>query len=303
MLTVVTKLAGILILLSASLQACTIPVFRFALDQWRADPYILKASDEWRDSKAGKELHDLLDRSELPLRLVEAGPDAAPDQLLMPANPPKEVWSGHLDPGALKRIIDSPARDEIAKRILAGDAAVWVVVGSGNAEKDRAFEKQLAARLDYLRQVAVIPPQDPNDPDSQLGPGPELAVGFSIIQVARDDPDEQVFLMMLAGPHGRKLLDGDEPVAGAVFGRGRVLGTWTASELVDEGIDEVSLFLLGACSCRVKLLNPGWDLLMSVDWDAGLITAQMKLDQRAAGKKPPPDLPIGELPALKPGMP
>ena len=30
------------------------------------------------------------------------------------------------------------------------------------------------------------------------------------------------------------------------------------------------MFLLGACSCQVKRMNPGWDLLLNVDWDGAL---------------------------------
>jgi hypothetical protein len=85
---------------------------------------------------------------------------------------------------------------------------------------------------------------------------------------------------MLVGPAGAPLLEGDEPFAGVVFGRGRALGVWPASELDEEGIDEVSLFLLGACSCRVKIGNPGWDIAMAIDWDTRLMAAQMAADRK-----------------------
>ena len=35
----------------------------------------------------------------------------------------------------------------------------------------------------------------------------------------------------------------------------------------NENIDEACTFLTGPCSCQVKELNPGVDLLMAVDWE------------------------------------
>jgi hypothetical protein len=33
------------------------------------------------------------------------------------------------------------------------------------------------------------------------------------------------------------------------------------------------MFLVGRCSCRVKNENPGWDLLLNVDWEKALKAA------------------------------
>jgi hypothetical protein len=78
---------------------------------------------------------------------------------------------------------------------------------------------------------------------------------------------------VLAGPKAGADLAKGSWVA-AVFGRGRALGAWPAEGFGDEQIDEASLFLLGACSCEVKRLNPGWDLLLNVDWDERLQLAE-----------------------------
>ncbi|MCH2065455.1 MAG: hypothetical protein MK194_17230, partial [Roseibacillus sp.] len=84
-------------------------------------------------------------------------------------------------------------------------------------------------------------------------------------------------------------------------GRGRVLGAWPAEELDEEGLDEVPLFLLGACSCRVKFQNPGWDLALTLDWDESLLASQMEADQKEepgkAGEIVDPE-PAREAPAV-----
>ena len=76
---------------------------------------------------------------------------------------------------------------------------------------------------------------------------------------------------MLAGPGGK--LDPTQGFAAAVFGKGRVLGAWNLKELDDASLEEACLFLVGRCSCRLKNDNPGWDLLMNVDWPQALARA------------------------------
>ena len=87
------------------------------------------------------------------------------------------------------------------------------------------------------------------------------------------DAAEQAFVKMLAGPKPDAALQSG-PWFSAVFGRGRALGAWPAEGFGEEQIDEVCGFLLGACSCEVKRMNPGWDLLLRADWDAELAAAE-----------------------------
>ena len=277
-------LALLILAFAQEAHSCTIPVFRYALDRWPADPYGLAVNDQWVRSDAGeafmKELGDLAYR----FQLVPA--DKAPGQidLLLPAAGSVSIWSGKADARNLKEIATSPARKEVAAGILAGNSAVWVVVRSGNRHADQEFESRLSKRLEYLQSVAAIPPQDPFDPESRLGPGPELRVGFKMVIVDRNAPTEAMFIKMLLGPDGAELLSSGVPFAGPVFGRGRVLGVFTEEQLDNEGIDELTLFLLGACSCQVKAQNPGWDLLLDTDWDAELTRITMAAERETASK-------------------
>lgn len=251
--------------------ACAVPVFRYALDRWPADPYELQISaPDAKDESVARFLRNFTDSTPLnlaPQRTKESGesrlrfPHAAPD-----AAP---TWSGALDSHSLPQLTESPARTELSHRILAGETAVWLLVESGEREADDRAATTLQSRLRYLEQAAQIPPIDPDDPTNELGPGPALRVKFSVLRLHRDDPAEQSFLRMLAGPkHDAPPSQG--PWLALVFGRGRVLGAWPAEGFGNEQIDEACLFLLGACSCQVKRLNPGWDLLMNVNWDEAL---------------------------------
>ena len=260
--------------------ACSIPVFRYALDRWQADPFTLDVSaTDAKDEAVARFLRNLTDSSPMnlsPTRSQEEGssrltfPHAAQD-----AAP---AWSGKLDAATLPRITDSPARAELVKRILAGESAVWVLVESGQKNADDRAESTLEKRLRYLEQVAQVPAIDPSDPTSKLGPGPALRVKFSVLRIWSGDDAEKPFIAMLAGPNGY-MENANGPWLALVFGRGRVLGAWSAEGFGDEQIDEASLFLLAACSCEVKRMNPGWDLLLSADWTESL---------RAIGYPEPP---------------
>lgn len=285
------KLAAALVLCAATTHACSIPVFRYALDRWPADRYTLEiAPADAAEPKVAHFMRNFTDSTPLNLRIERLSEDSpGPSRLRTPGNyeTTRQVWSGKLDSNVISALSDSPARQEIVRRILAGESAVWVLVTSGKSETDAAIATRLEKRLRYLEQIAQIPPIDPNDPSSRLGPGPKLGVKFSMLRVSADDVAEQAFLAMLAGPNGDEM--GNHGIwLAPVFGRGRVLGSWGARDFGDEQIDELCLFLLGACSCQVKQQNPGWDLLLNTDWDASLqALGTAEIDTAAVAPVPP----------------
>ena len=252
--------------------ACSIPVFRYALDRWQADFYRIETpTDAAKEASLAPLLRNLGHNSPVNLQMVApANPNGTQSQLLFPQGE-TPVWSGYLEAEKFSELTDSPIRTELAKRLLSGDSGVWIVLESGQKELDDAEVARLEKRIAFLETVADLPSIDPNDPSNRLGPGPELRVGFSLIRISKDDRRENVLRTMLLGPLWNPVQTGDGPIAAVVFGRGRVLGAWPTKELDEESIDEACLFLLGACSCQVKQLNPGWDLMMSLDWDQKLL--------------------------------
>lgn len=275
--------------------ACTIPVFRYALDRWEADKFQLLLPAE-----SGAETADLLrplradGKANLEIRTA-AEPGMPKAELRFPGGG-DALWVETLDAASLAALLDSPGRQRIVERVLAGDSVVWVVCGGDDAEVER-----IGKRLRFLEQVAALPIQDPNDPDSRLGPGPPLLLKFTTLRLAQDDPSERLLRRMLAGPRA-EFDPQTTPFAAAVFGRGRVLGAWPLAELDDQALEEASMFLIGRCSCRVKDQNPGWDLLLNEDWDQAL----KKAGQSAAAAPPesaPPQVPETVVTAAKTSEP
>jgi hypothetical protein len=265
------SLAAALVACAVSAPACSIPVFRYALDRWAADRFVLEVSpSDAREEQVAKFLRNFTDSTPLNFTPVRLKDETAASRLTFPHPEPgsANAWSGTLDGATLARIVDSPARAEIVRRTLAGESAVWVLV-----DGDDAIAAAIEKRLRYLEQASLLPPIDPSDPTSKLGPGPKLGIRYSLLRLRSDDAAESAFVKMLAGPKSDAALKGG-PWLSVVFGRGRALGAWPAKGFGGEQIDEVSGFLLGACSCEVKRMNPGWDLLLKADWDAELAAAE-----------------------------
>jgi hypothetical protein len=62
-----------------------------------------------------------------------------------------------------------------------------------------AETEQIEKRVRFLEQVAALPIQAPNDPDSQLGTRPPLKLKFTVLMLNRKDTAEALLLRMLAG--------------------------------------------------------------------------------------------------------
>ena len=173
-------------MLAATAYACQVPVFRYALERWRPDPYQLVIVHD--GNMTGEERAKL---SYLEESLVGAnGPvvnlrvetvDLAKEQELLEqwkkihadgngsmtvhlfypyegfeANVPP-IWSGSCTKKNMDAILDSPTRRELVKRILAGDSAVWLFLESGNKEEDDKLFKILEGYAKIAEKEIPIP--------------------------------------------------------------------------------------------------------------------------------------------------
>jgi len=291
--------AGLLALSVTMAFPCSVPVFRYALEHWPADPYEAVIFHRGPLTKAQREIAELLApeglagrlNANLKLLLVDLD-QALPEDLAelwgrqnSPALPAmllrypsvlrieQAAWSGPLSEVAARRILESPARRDIGSRLLKGESAVWVLLESGGKAEDDAAATRLETRLAYLRQHLKLPVIEAEDISKGLvtvAPE-ELKVAFSIVRLSRSDPAEEAFAQMLLGTEA-DLAALKEPIAFPVFGRGRVLYALVGKGINDENVDETGAFLIGPCSCQVKELNPGSDLLMAVNWEGILRT-------------------------------
>ena len=282
------------VLSTVSLWACSVPVFRYALEKWPPDTYratvfhrgplssaqAALARDLTRDGLAGR-LH-----ANVALQLVDLAQSPAPELLALwqqvgsPTQPwlilrypqtsqlPDNILSAPLTEATLKQALDSPARHETVRRLGHGDSAVWVLLEVGDRARDDAAAQLIEARLKFLTGVLKLPAIEAQDVAAGLVTLPEggLKLAFSLLRVSRTDPAEAAFVEMLLGSES-DLRELKEPILFPVFGRGRALYALAGNGISHETIDEAASFLIGRCSCQVKEQNPGVDLLLAADWD------------------------------------
>lgn len=272
---------------------CSVPVFRYALERWPADYYLAEIEYSHELSGEAKSAAELLKKCSegdgetlcnLDVRLKQVEGLGKPKITLRYPRPnriPIEVWSGELNLASVKSIVDSPVRKEIVKRLIAGESAVWIFLESGNSEKDAAALKLVKENLDNLQKTLQLPEEDLQemkgtgyDPSLVIAEENEdkVKISFSVISVSRQDPAEKLLVDLLLKTEN-DLLEYDEPMIFPVYGRGRILFAILGKGINEKNITKACVFLSGPCSCQAKALNPGVDMLVSVDWDRQLSEA------------------------------
>ena len=296
-----------------TVDACNIPVFRYALENWQPDNYItvilhngdltaeqqslleqLKSKSIPQQEVTNVDFYEIDQRtadedqtgSNLPPGVATyikrwadyASPTEPTMVVLYPEQLPTTLpaWSGAFSRENADRILDSPIRQEIARRVLEGESAVWVLIESGNPEVDDAAFARLGDLLKDAPNHVTLPDQDLIETDDEYDPSNkiELKVEFSALRIPRDALDEAPFISMLLGSE-EDLQTFNEPIAIPIFARGR-----TYFALVGRGINETTVhencqFLCGACSCQVKQDNPGIDLPIAMNWNDHITESAM----------------------------
>jgi len=276
--------------------ACSVPVYRYAFELWAPDEYEvvlfhhgeLKGDNvklrELLKPKAGEtapvpniRIHDIdLETNEIEQWQKlwnEQGPKDTKEPWLFVFYPaqtgkPVTVWNGKFTKESLALVFTSPARRDLAKRIQAGDNAVWVLLESGNAASDKALREKLEGYLAKLEKNLKLPELKAQDIEAGLisVSADDLSIRFSVLSIAPDDAKEAVFRSMLMSAEP-DLKDHVGALVFPVFGRGRSLFAMTEKGVTEDNVAEDCAFLTGPCSCQVKRQNPGFDLLTSADWD------------------------------------
>ena len=301
------------------MSACQVPVFRYALERWKNDPYQIFVLADGELEEEAKEAFAFL-------RGLEVDEEAPANVMAEPVNlrddrdaeifrkhfkeknvelpamfvyypddrltyPP--IWAGAASMENANAIVESPIRREVMSRILKGDSAVWVMVESGNREADDAAFKQMGEFLKTAEKELVLPEGVIGaararealalgqflDETNVLDSEIELKLAFSRLRMSRDSAKEGPFLEMLMHMESDLKDLKDEPMFFPMFGKGRAL-----EPLIGKGIDEDNVidycaYITGACSCEVKKQNPGIDLLTRLDWIGALEGSEIVLEK------------------------
>ncbi len=219
--------------------ACSIPVFRYALERWELSPYEVLVFHRGPLPAPTRSFLDALPaRGNFTVTPVDLdGPLSPPLQALWQRHgrpdslpwaivrrpdagaktPP--VWIGSCEPARLRPLIDSPTRRQ-AVTALGEGKCVFVLLLSGEQAADAASEKLLRGQLTKLQRLVKLPDQRSDGPRMRLAL--PLTVGFTLLPLKRDDPEEEAFVRILL--HAEAGLDKVRgPIAFPIFG---AAGCW-----------------------------------------------------------------------------
>lgn len=278
---------GVLLLSAGVAQACNVPVFRYALEHWRADPYRVVLFHDGPLSETEQSLVRPLEEQQdqslanLTFRAIDVNElDAAARELFVSQQEPQlpwlvvqypehlrisaPVWAGPLAEKDIAGLTTSPVRQELIRRLAEGQTAVWLLLESGEAEKDNAAAARIEEELKQLELTLPLPELSASPEDQLLADVP-LRVAFSLLRVPRNDAEQALVAMLLQSEPD--LAERSDPMVFPVFGRGRALLPLIGAGITTENIRDSATFLVGPCSCQVKELNPGFDLLLTDAWD------------------------------------
>ena len=311
----VTLAFGIMMLGQVEMMACNIPVFRYALERWQPDncelivfhhgalnqqqqESLTRLQEEQKgrgEEQGGKLTMCDLSTPEPAHRLLwdsirtQADPAGGQPYVVVRMNLGKgrtvNGWHGTLSDAVRIGIMNSPARRELSKRLLAGHSVIWLVIKAGESGEGSSGIKKInleARRLleenfSWLTKNIALP-EGIGLPGSELHSEIPLLLKFTRLEIERNDPEESFLVSLFSGIQPEAFERGEDLII-PVFGRGRALEVIPASVLTTPLIKDLTVFLSGACSCQVKERNPGFDLLMSVDWNTRLF---------GEGNAPPP---------------
>ncbi|MBI9063510.1 MAG: hypothetical protein JEZ14_16125 [Marinilabiliaceae bacterium] len=180
------------------------------------------------------------------------------------------LWQGPLTMENVNRIINSPARREIVRRIQKGDAITWIFLPGENKDRNEVASKNLDVSLNKLSAELRLSTSATDASGEPLDINTlNQGVHFSMLTISRDDPEEEIFIRMLLGIEA-DLPFVKSPLAFPVFGRGRVLYALVGKGIKYKMIETTCNSMIGWCSCTVKEDNPGSDLLFSADWNKAI---------------------------------
>jgi hypothetical protein len=264
---------------------CTIPVYRYALERWelaRYDLVVFHRGPLAHESSA--ELQRWRERANLEITLVDLDGAVKPELqrvwqrqenkatlpwlvLHMPGSDTDKTIACAVPftPRNLAALGDSGARQRIVAALRGGETAVFVLLAGGDTQRAEAVGRVVEDELRRLEKALKLPEQSKDGPQLRL-PLP-LQVRFTFLPLRRDEPGEEAFVrMLLATEEGLDKVKG--PILFPIFGRGRALGSLYGKDLNAGDVFEVAQFLCKECSCQLKELNPGTDLLIRADWPA-----------------------------------
>lgn len=304
--------------------ACKLPVFRYALERWSADRYRVVAMIDGHSETVDQALAELerleksnanvevetIDISKLTedqiwqIEELEEESNLPALQVFYPARDGRRrlCWSGSLSAESVQLWRQSELRDQIIQDIVSGVSAVWILREGIDADENDRIASELEAALRQATEQIKIPEgviaqsdatellsQDPSaSMEDVLRSDIPLKIDFRVHRLARENPRELALRSIVDG-WGQES-DADKAIVFPVFGRGRMIEPLSADAFSAESVIAACQYMVGQCSCTLKTLNPGVDLVLDADWQSHMDETVLVIDPSTAEQSSEPEL-------------
>jgi hypothetical protein len=303
-----------------TVHACTIPVFRYALERWDLTTYeivvyhpgplpddLQKALDDLNrtPSKVNVEVTFVDLEAQVTSKLRDdhikrwkavATNHDIPWMLVRyetKGEPAVTAWSGPCTLANLRNLLDSPMRQAILSHLTRGASGVFVVMSSGDANEDRKAFDFVQVNAQRLEKAIKLVPQGKEGPQIRW-PLP-LKVWFPVLVLDRTKAEEAALVQLLLGT-GEELPDAKGPIVFTIYGKGRALPGITGEDLTEKMLFQVTELLCLPCTCELKDAYLGRDLPMMADWKA----IENKLFESVPAPTPEDPVAPAPMPVIEP---
>ncbi len=262
-------------------QACTTPVWRYALERWWPDPFYIDVHRPDELTTNQQQAIDLLESSHAQENtfaniVVDIIEDSSLDTPVLTVEYPgklgmemdKPFWKTDLTLESATNVLNSPFRKRLATELASGEKVVWFVLESSNTETNEAvmnlLETQLEKAEKEYEEYRLHANRMATSAYDKAYTLPQLNI--LLLSLDRSNKEEKFFIESLLHlyPDLKSL---HKPMIFVVYGKGRCLPPIVGDEITVENINYYFQFISGPCSCIIKGDNPGFDLLLKYDWD------------------------------------
>ncbi|MCK5853027.1 hypothetical protein KAH27_08375 [bacterium] len=268
------KIFFYLLLLSTGAFACSVPVFRYALEYWYPDPYQLILTYDFDETnnnqKVFSELKKYVGNRSFIIKKIKSKNSSSKIVLKYPANKriKNTVWEAPLSKQNLDNILQSPVRKKLINKIVNGDSLVFLLLEGNNPKQNDQIANIILKNIPILEKEIKLPHEYADIPKEDLQIyDTNIVFKLSMMRLSRTNSEENVFINVLTKSLPVSIYKKSQPIVFPVFGRGRMLAAIREKNLNTETLRRWCEYIAGECSCEIKSRNPGFDTFIPIGWN------------------------------------
>ncbi len=263
-----------ILLLSLSSFACSVPVFRYALEYWHPDPYqIILSYNPAQTNKLPEVLSELNKHKANRSFIIKKVKSSSLDEKIIlkyPANKriKNNVWETKLSKKNLIKILQSPIRQKLIDKIIDGDSLIFLLLEGSNKKQNDHIANIILKNIPILENEIKLPHEYADIPKEDLEIyDTNIVFKLSFMRLSRTNSEENVFINILTKSLPISIYKKSQPIVFPIFGRGRMLAAIRERDLNIRTLRKWSEYIAGECSCEIKSRNPGFDTFIPVGWN------------------------------------